>query len=519
MHLQHCLRRLFLPYLIIAVAITVTVSGKAVGEQWPGSKAAWHGYDQFRFTVDGHNAYVVVPHKAAVGNPWVWRARFPDYHAEMDIALLDKGFHIGYVDVAGMYGSPAAVALGDKFYTLATEHGLAQKPVLEGVSRGGLFVYNWAAKNLDHVACIYCDTPVMDIRSWPGGKGKGVGSAASWKECLGAYGLSEEQATAYKENPLDHVAAIVKAGIPILHIVSESDRVVPPAENTYLALERVPEPMRRNFRIMKLRQGTEESQGHHFQHPNPSGVVSFIVQQAIYEGGYVSTTDSRTLPQIEAIYESMPTLKYAPPSSRCKNLPRTMQRLRDGGELRVVMLGDSIVNDTSRSAWNLLLARACPTCRIMKFTSVRGSTGCWWYQDNNRVERYVLEQEPDLVIIGGISQHDDIKAIGAVIDQIRKGGDAEILLLSGAFGRVDPTNDQQWQEVQNPASDSYRQQLQRLATEKKSEYLDMRAAWADYIRQSDKPLDWFKRDVVHANERGEQVIGRILFRYLTPESR
>jgi hypothetical protein len=43
----------------------------------------------------------------------------------------------------------------------------------------------------------------------------------------------------------------------------------------------------------------------------------------------------------------------------------------------------------------------------------------------------------------------------------------------------------------------------------------MEAAWAGYIRKSGKDLDSFKRDPIHANERGEQILGRILESYFT----
>ena len=480
-------------------------------------KAEWHGYEQLRFTVDGRSCYLVKPKRPAHGRPWVWRARFPDYHPEIDVALLGKGFHIAYLDVARMFGSPAAVAYGNKFYTLVTErYRLSKKPVLEGVSRGGLFVYNWAAANPDKVACIYADTPVMDFKSWPGGKGKGLGSPRDWQACLKEYGLTEQQALAYRGNPIDHVPALVKARIPILHIVSRSDHVVPPEENTDLARERVPENRRRLFRVMSVPMGTLKSHGHHFKHPNPARVVSFIVQQTIYEGGYVSAGSSRTLKQIDEIYASIPPLKYKPPKNRWKYLPRTMQRLRSGPELRIVMLGDSIVNDTARSQWHLLLARSYPRCKITRFTAVRGSTGCWWYKDNDRVKLYVLEQKPDLVIIGGISQRDDIEAIREVIRQIRAGSRAEVLLMSGAFGRFDPLNDKQWRYDIDPTGNDYRARLQRLAKDLRVEFLDMRAPWGRYIRRSGKKQEWFKRDPVHANPRGEQVEGRILYRYLAP---
>ena len=227
--------------VLLTTATLVCVSpGRADETPWFTRQSKWHGFDQFHFQVADRPAYLVVPEKPAEGSPWIWRARFPGYHAEIDIALVRKGFHIGYVDVAGMFGNPRAVAIGDQFYEfITTKRGLAKQVALEGVSRGGLLVYNWAVKNPDKVACIYCDTPVCDIKSWPGGKGTGIGSPPTWKQCLKAYGFDEDQAKAFNGNPIDHAKVIADAGIPILHIVSENDRIVPPKENTYVLKSRL----------------------------------------------------------------------------------------------------------------------------------------------------------------------------------------------------------------------------------------------------------------------------------------
>jgi len=70
---------------------------------------------------------------------------------------------------------------------------------------------------------------------------------------------------------------------------------------------------------------------------------------------YVITEPVRTIEQIEEVYSQMPKVKYRPEPGRWKRLPRASSILeKDGGELRIVMLGDSIVNDTSRSEWNQL---------------------------------------------------------------------------------------------------------------------------------------------------------------------
>jgi lysophospholipase L1-like esterase/pimeloyl-ACP methyl ester carboxylesterase len=264
---------------VLAAVVAVGVAHADDHEAtWFDQKTVWNGYERFHFKVADRAAYLVAPKRPAQGNPWVWRARFPDYHAEMDKTLLARGYHVGYVDVAGLFGSPDAVSIGDEFYKFLTEsRGLSRRPCLEGVSRGGLFVYNWAAENAEKVACIYCDTPVCDFKSWPGGKGGGLGSAATWQQCLKAYGLNEEQALQFDENPIDHAAVIAKAKIPLLHIVSENDRVVPPAENTYLLQGRI-EQHGHNLNVISVPIGTAESNGHHFDHPDPDRVVTFIAE-------------------------------------------------------------------------------------------------------------------------------------------------------------------------------------------------------------------------------------------------
>jgi hypothetical protein len=71
--------------------------------------------------------------------------------------------------------------------------------------------------------------------------------------------------------------------------------------------------------------------------------------------------------------------------------PARRQRLASGGPLRIVMLGDSICNDTSKSLYETLLARIYPKAKIEIVTSVRGGTGCWYYKDEGRVKPYVLD--------------------------------------------------------------------------------------------------------------------------------
>jgi len=207
---------------------------------FPGKKSDWNGYDRYDFTVDGKPVLVVMPKAAAPGKPWVWHGEFFGHKPAPDIALLGKGFHIVYMAVPNMFGCPDAVAHWNVFYKeLTGQHGFNQKAALVGLSRGGLYVFNWAEANPDKVACIYADAAVCDFKSWPGGKGKGKGSADEWKKLLAVYHFANDaEAVAYDKNPLDNLAPLAKNHVPLLHVYGDADDVVPYEENTAIVAER-----------------------------------------------------------------------------------------------------------------------------------------------------------------------------------------------------------------------------------------------------------------------------------------
>lgn len=195
--------------------------------------SSFFGFDCADFTFNNRNCKVVKPRKAVQGLPWVWRARFWGHEPQTDIALLERGFHVVYCDVAELFGNKEAIALWNVFYKKMVRAGLHKKTVLEAVSRGGVYAYNWAAANPGKVACVYADAPVLDLKSWPGGKGKSKGSASDWEQFKKDYNYnSEEEAASFKGSPLDKVAAIVKGKFPMLHVVGDADEVVPVDENT-----------------------------------------------------------------------------------------------------------------------------------------------------------------------------------------------------------------------------------------------------------------------------------------------
>jgi pimeloyl-ACP methyl ester carboxylesterase len=240
------------------------------------SESVWKGFAKTSFTVAGHNGYVVAPKTPLKGNPWVWRARFPNYHSEIDAQLLADGYHIAHVDTKNRLGSTGALNVWEAFYKeVTTTFGLNKKMALYGVSRGGLFIYRWAKNHPDTVNCIYGDSTVGDIKSWPKGAGAGDGADGVWKILLQEYGLDEEAAMAYQDNPIDNLEPIANAQIPILHLVCEQDIVVPPAENTYLIKKNLEALGHNQFRVIQ-HVGEAKKNGHHFPLLNGDEVVEFL---------------------------------------------------------------------------------------------------------------------------------------------------------------------------------------------------------------------------------------------------
>ena len=194
----------------------------------------WNRFEIMEFKFDGVDAKIVFPNQSNKAKNWIWRTQFWGHEPQTDIALLNKGFHVVYVDVVDLYGNKVAVTRLNAFYAfLIKNFGLNKKTVLEGMSRGGLDAYNWASENTDKVFCIYADAPVCDIKSWPGGLGKGEGSKNDWMKCLQAYGLTESTVKEFKDIPINNCVKLAKAKIPLITVCGDADTVVPIDENTY----------------------------------------------------------------------------------------------------------------------------------------------------------------------------------------------------------------------------------------------------------------------------------------------
>jgi hypothetical protein len=182
------------------------------------------------FDVEGCPAFLIRPTGKAESSPmpWVWYAPVIGHpnpsHAWMLREWLEKGIGMAGVDVGESSGNPR----GRKVYTalwetLCTRYHMAEQPCLLPQSRGGLMLYNWAAENPTRVACIAGIYTVCDLRSYPG-----------LDRASGAYGLSAAELAdrLAEHNPIDRLAPLAKAGVSILHVHGDADKVVPLEKNS-----------------------------------------------------------------------------------------------------------------------------------------------------------------------------------------------------------------------------------------------------------------------------------------------
>ena len=235
-------------------------------------RSDWNGFTRLDFAVEGRPCLLVLPAQPADGRPWIWRTEFFGHEPQADLALLARGWHVAYVDAKNLYGAPKAMAWFGRFYAhVVAHHGLAPRAVLEGFSRGGLYAMNFAIAHPSRVAALYLDAPVLDIRSWPGGNRQ----SKEWAQCLEAYGLNDASLATFR-GPLERLRPLAAAGVPILSVCGDADRVVPYAENTAV-LERRYRELGGPIEVI-LKPGVDH---HPHSLKDPAPIVNFLLQRAL----------------------------------------------------------------------------------------------------------------------------------------------------------------------------------------------------------------------------------------------
>jgi pimeloyl-ACP methyl ester carboxylesterase len=181
--------------------------------------------------MENHPGLLLVPDHASSTEPlaWVWFA--PMVHGQPNVNhafilqhVLGSGMAFASINVGESYGSAEGTRLYAEFHDLLTRcFNLSTKAVLFPQSRGGLMLFNWAASHPDQVLRIAGIYPVCNLLSFPG-----------LKVAAKAYDMTEEQLTSQlsEYNPLDLLASLAKADVPVLLMHGDIDKVVPTQDNS-----------------------------------------------------------------------------------------------------------------------------------------------------------------------------------------------------------------------------------------------------------------------------------------------
>ncbi len=193
-------------------------------------------------TIEGKMLTLKVPTEAAPGKPWLWVGEFGGHLKSLEDGLVAKGWHVAYVGVSNQFGSPESMAVWEKVYEeLHGKRGLAARPALLGISRGGLYVNAWTRLHPDRVSVLYLDNGVCDVRSWPGGfqlTEKGKGSKGDWTRYKTEFKFtSDEEAMEKSIRAADSFAPAIKNNVFLISVHGTADHTVPYVDNAKLVVD------------------------------------------------------------------------------------------------------------------------------------------------------------------------------------------------------------------------------------------------------------------------------------------
>ena len=243
----------------------------------------------------------------------------------------------------------------------------------------------------------------------------------------------------------------------------------------------------------------------------------------------------------DSVYAKLPPLNFAPKGNPLALAPKTLDALKTGKPWRILMLGDSIMQDTFHSQFHALVKRAYPKSEVTWLVSVRGSTGCWYYCEPENFKKYVADYKPDCVFIGGISGwiHPEMPlnggpAIESVAKRINSELGAEVVVMTPtlaidwrvpkgtALGTAVPPSafdhaalgDKAWKYDTQAAEG-----LKAICAKNGWPLWDMFNPAYDWLFETGLPSEFYGRDYVHSGELGKQLIARIALAYFSAANR
>ena len=190
------------------------VSGTVSAQSWEQPYAD-RGFTVQDTVICGRRAVFVVPPQA--NGRWIARPAFIGAFAQVDDALLERGWSFGLLDLMDEYATPDAQGAFTAFCDYGHKrYGLSRKVVLEGLSRGGWFSLVYAENHPDRVDKLYLDAPLCDLTNF---RNEHIRKAG---EQWAAAGIPEEKFRTYAK---DHFARV--KGMSIIVVYGAADPTVP----------------------------------------------------------------------------------------------------------------------------------------------------------------------------------------------------------------------------------------------------------------------------------------------------
>lgn len=401
-----------------------------------GGISDWNGFKKHegRFSTASENVQFIIvePKLAEKSKPWIWRPAFFGHEPQADIALLNLGFHVVYLDLTNRCGSPEAVKLGKTFCDfLSKAYRLSPKPVMEGLSRGGYYSLQFACAYPDRVSALYLDAPLCDLK-WifdlpvenPTAKEMIGHILREWK-------TSPEKVKSLPVNPMDRLDGPAKAKVPILSVYGDADTVCIKEFNT-LALEKAYKKL--GGKIELIAKPGVDHHPHSLKDPTP--IVNFILKNL---PNYDAAEYER---QLKAYKKESPKFEQVDHVVNLRDNLANSRIKMESGKATVAFVGGSI---TEMQGWRDMvkedLKRRYPNCEFTFIDQGIGSTGSTVHAF--RLESDVLEKAmPDLLffeatandIANGFSPEDQVKGSEGFISHALKANPyVDIVMLHFIF--------------------------------------------------------------------------------------
>jgi pimeloyl-ACP methyl ester carboxylesterase len=151
-------------------------------------------YRRYQVVIPGVESFttIIAPKTPAPGNPWIFRADLVRRDDTVAFALLKKGYYIVTGAVPYNHDGPMPDQWNN-VYKYLTGFGFSPKPVISGNGGAAGEAIAWAINNPDKVTAIYAVNPILKTKAM------------------------------LKTMPIDTLAPLAKAGIPLLFVCGADD--------------------------------------------------------------------------------------------------------------------------------------------------------------------------------------------------------------------------------------------------------------------------------------------------------